>query len=256
MIILRQTFFNTTTQATTSNGTATVSSIFDRNRNTTWQSDNAGTDSTAATFRVVFEATQTVSQIVLLGINLKNFSVHPNTTTSNFTPSISETTNSATSLYYAVGTNTTVKELVVTMNTTQTVSQEKEIGELIVSNLLYDFNSDRLPSAKGYKPTVFKKQIAHQMSDGGIILYNITNKFRANVNMDFVPTSTVNTLKTIYDLNTPYIFIPFETSTSWNGDIAEAVWPGEFDFVQFTDNDRGNGYTGSIEIRQTPGGLF
>lgn len=256
MIILRPTFFNTSTMFTSSNGTSTVANLFDRNRNTQWASDNAGTDATTATFRIVFPTTQTVSQIVLLNHNLENFTIKPNTTTSDFTPSISSTTNSATNLYFSVGTLTAVKEIVITMNATISADEEKRVGEFIASNLLYDFTSDRLPPADSYRPRLIKKQIIHEMSDGGVALYNIRDKFAAEIDQNFVPTSSVDNLRDIYDLGTPFLFIPFETATSWNGDIAECVWPGDFNFFQFSDNNKGNGYQGTISLRQTPGGAF
>lgn len=221
-----------------------------------WGTENAGTDATTAALRIVFETTKTVSQVILLGINLKDFSVHPNTTTSNFTPAISETTNSATSLYYSVNTDTTIKEIVISMDSTQIADQEKSVGEFIVTNLLYNFTSDRPPPADGYTPRLYKKQVVHEMSDGGTALFNIRNKFHTEIELSFVPTTTFNTLRSVYDLVTPFVFIPFETATAWNGDVAECVWPGNFDFYKFSDNNRGNGYTGKINIRQTPGGTF
>ena len=256
MIFLRQTFVNTVTQMSSTNGSTTFANIFDRNRATTWQTNNAGTDATSATLRIVFSTTQTVSNIILMGINLRNFTIHPNTTTSNFTAAISETTNSATSLYYSFNTMTTIKDVVIVANSTQTADQEKQIGELIVTNLLYNFISDRLPSAANYTPRINKKQIIHTMSDGGTALYNIRNKFEADISMAFVPTTTFNSLKTIYDLATPTIFIPFETTTAWGGDIAEVVWPGQFDFMKLSSNNSANGYKGKIILKQTSGGTF
>ncbi|MDI6756446.1 MAG: hypothetical protein QME32_00320 [Endomicrobiia bacterium] len=253
---MRQNFINTTSQATTSNGTSTLANLFDKDKVSQWSSENAGTDATTATLRIIFGSTMTVSQVIMANHNLKNFKIRPNTTTSDFTPSISMTTNSATSNYWAVNTLTTVKEVVVSANTTITADNEKSIGELIISNLLYSFATDRLPAAENYTPRIDKKQIVHEMSDGGINLYNISSKFRADIDFDFVPTSTVESLRTIYNLNTPFVFIPFETATSWNGSWAECIWPGAFEFEEFTDNTLGNGYTGSIKLRQTAGGAY
>lgn len=256
MIILRQNFFNTSGMATTSNGTSTLANLFDRDKSSQWSSENAGTDTTAATLRIIFDSTLTVSQVIMSNHNLKNFRIRPNTTTSDFTPSISMTTNSATGNYWAVNTLTTVKEVVISANTTITADNEKSIGELLISNLLYDFSTDRLPAAENYTPRIDKKQIVHEMSDGGVALYNIVSKFRADMEFDFVPTSTVDSLRTIYNLNAPFVFVPFETATAWDGYWAECVWPGPFEFEEFTDNARGNGYTGTIKIRQTVGGSY
>lgn len=255
MIILKQTYFNTTTMATTTNGTATVAYLFDRNRGTQWSSENAGSDATAATMRIVFAATTSISNIILANHNLKSFSIHPGTTTSNFSPAVSSTTNSATSLYFSFATST-VTEIVATMNTTITAGQEKSIGELIISELLYDFATDRLPTAGDYDAKIDRKQIIHTMSDGGIALYNIASRFSAEIKLDFVPTVTAEALRTVFNLATPFIFVPFETSTSWNGIFPECVWPGAFEFEEFTDNSKTNGFIGKVRMRQTPGGTY
>lgn len=255
MQILRQTFLSTLTMATTSNGTSTLANLFDREVALQWSTENAGTDATAASLRIVFPSTQTVSQILLGGHNLRNFTIHPNTTTATFTPAISHTTNSATNHYFSVNT-ISLSEVVIQMNSTITANEEKKIGELIVSNLLYDFANDRLPTAKNYDPSLFKKQVVHDMSDGGTALFNLASKFKADIKMDFVPTSTMNSLRTIYDLGEAFVFVPFETSTSWNGKWAECVWIGDFDFEEFSGNDKTNGYKGKMKLRQTPGGSY
>lgn len=255
MILLRQNFFNTTTQATTSNGTSTVLRLFDNSGDTQWISENAGTDATSTTLTVIFTDTQTVSNLVVMGTNLKDFSIYYNTVTST-NLWVSETTNSATNLYYAVTTNTAIEKVIVSGNATQTSNEEKKIGELVITNLLYDFTSDRLPSAKGYKPKLDKMQFVHKMSDGGTVLYNLNNNFNANIQMDFVPTSTVDTLKTVYDLGTPFIFVPHETTSSWDAAMYETVWVDDFEFLRFSNNAKANGFSGAIKLRQTPGGEF
>lgn len=253
MIILRQNFVDTTTQFTTSNGTTTIANLFDRDRETQWVSENAGTDATFAALRIVFDTTQTVSQIVVLNTNVSSILTYANTTSSvlaSVGPLASQ------DVYFSFATNTTVKEVVIIMVATQVADQEKEIGEVIVSNNLYNFTSDRFPTHDAYNPRIHKKQVVHEMSDGGTATYNIKNKFHADIDLSFVPTTTFDSLKTIYDLTEPFIFIPFETTTSWNGQIAECVWPGEFDLYGFSDNNRGNGYRGTIKLRQTPGGSY
>lgn len=256
MIILDKNRINTTTQLTTTNGTTTLANLFDRNKNTSWITDNAGTDATSATLRVIFASTLTVSRIFLANHNLKNFTIRPNTTTASFSPAIAETTNSATYNYYALNSSTAVKDVIITANSTIVANQEKNIAEFFLSGLLYDFVSDRLPSAEGYKPRIEKKQTAHEMSDGGIILYNISSKFSAEIEIGFVPTATVNSLRTIYDSYTPVVFVPLETITSWDGGYAECVWLGDFEFLEFSDNNYGNGYRGIIRLKQTPGGSY
>jgi len=260
MIILRQNFINTTTQMTTTNGTITVKNLFDRNKNTTWESENAGTDSTSATMTISFDTTQTVSRICMQNHNLKQFTVQyeegAGTVTAFVSNPISITANSTSHHYFSFNTVTTIEKIHLSMDSTFPSAAEKFVGEFMITNDLYDFSTDRLPSAAQYKPRIFKKQVVHEMSDGGISLYNIRNKFQAEIRYNFVPTSSVDTLKTVYDLSDPFIFIPFETATSWDGNLAECVWIGPFEFIEFSSNNLGNGFNGRLQLRQTPGGSF
>ena len=255
MIILRPNFLNTTTMVSTTNGTVTAANLFDQQPARKWTTDNADTDATTATLEIHFGETLTVSQIILKNINVKDFTIHYNAVTSTSLWS-TFTTNSATNLYIEPGTTTGVESVHLTLNSTISANSQKTIGDLYISNLLYDFTDDRLPNAKSYKPFIFKKQIKHTMSDGGTILYNIRDKYHASIKMGFVPTSTVDTLRTIYDLDTAFLFVPFQTTSGWDGDIAEVVWPGNFDFMQFSDNNLGNGFQGRVQLMQTPGGIF
>lgn len=255
MIFLRANFLDTTTSLTTTNGTASLPNIFDRYASTQWISENAGTDATAATIRIVFPNTQTVSHILLRNHNLRGFSLHPGTTTSNFSPTAGVTANSATHHYFSVAT-TSLTEIVLSMSTTITANEEKTVGEFIVTNLLYDMATDRLPAAGEYKPLTFKKQIVSDMSDGGVSLLDIATKFRAKMDLNFVPTASVASLRAIYTLGAPFLFVPFETTTAWNGDAPECVWVGDFGFGEFSTNDPAQGFKGTIDLRQTPGGDF
>jgi streptogramin lyase len=160
--------------------------------------------------------------------------------------------NAQTSNYFSFDTITT-KRIRLTANKTITANEEKKVGEFIISKLLYDFKTDRLPPAKAYKPDLIRKQIVHKMSDGGIALYNIAEKFKAQLGFTFLPTTSANTLKTIYESKDPFYFIPWETVTSWDGDIFECNWMRGYGLMGFSDNDLGNGYKGKILIQETPG---
>lgn len=254
MIILNKNYIDSTASLTTSAGTSTAVNIYDRNKLTQYISEN--TTSTAITMRYALAATQTVDKIILLNHNLKNFNIYPNTTTANFSPAIATTTNAATDLYFSFATLTTIKEIIITVNSTTVSGDEKKIGELIISKLIYNFANDRFPTSENYKPRIMRKQIIHEMADGGVKIYNVANKFAAEIGLSFVPTTTEITLKSIYTTADPIIFIPFETTTSWNGDIAECVWVGDYSFMEFSDNNRGIGYRGTISLRQTSGGSF
>lgn len=254
MIFIRQNFYTTATMFTSSNGTSSAANLFDTNRATQYVTENAGSDVTTATFTIAFASTQTVSQVLLLNHNLNQFRVFYNGVTANSWAN--ETTNSATSNYYAVTTATAVTSVTLQMDQTIAANSEKTVGEFIISNLLYDFSTNRLPTYKEYQPKIAKQQFVHQMSDGGTSIFNLRNKFSADLELDFAPTATVASLKTIYDLADPVIFVPAETSASWDGEAAEVVWTGPFTFLELSHNNRGNGFSGKLTLRQTPGGSF
>jgi len=235
-----------------SGGTSTAENLFDNKKSTQYQSAGAGTDASTVTITIELDATQTVSNIVLLNHNLENFSCTYDTAGTAFSPAISETTNSQTSNYYSVATITT-KRINLICNETNPVDQEKKIGEFIISKLLYDFTTDRLPPAKAYKPDLVQKQVIHHMSDGGVTLYNISEKFKAQLGFSFLPTTSATTLKTIFDSKDPFYFAPWETTTAWDGDIFECNWMGSYGLMGFSDNNTGNGYKGTILIQETAG---
>ncbi len=254
MIILRPNFFDTITTATVTSGTVTVTNMIDNNIDTQYESSGFNDDLTSTTISIDFTDTQTVSNIVLLNHNLKDYSIYYNSNVANvFSPDLVFTTNSETSQYFSFTTVTTITNITLLMNKTITADEEKKVGQFIINNLFYDFTTDRLPTAKNYDPTIFKKQIKHVMSDGGINLYNIAEKFKSRIKLDFVPTSTQVILKSIYDSNDPVIFIPFETTSSWDADIFEVVWTGNFNIKKFTNNNREIGFTGDIIFEEVPG---
>lgn len=254
MIFLRQTFFNTTTVASVTSGTATVVNMIDKKASSQFETVGDDSDLTSSTIVLNLSSTETVSNICLLNHNLQDYHIFymvgANTTT--FSPDIVFSTNSETSQYFSFNTVTT-DNIHLKGNETITADEEKKVGEFIVSNLFYDFETDRLPTAKNYRPEIRKKQVVHKMSDGGINLYNIADKFRARIKLDFVPTSTEIILKSVFDSADPVNFIPFETTSSWNADIYEVNWTGHYNIMQFSDNNRGNGFKGQIMLQESTG---
>lgn len=254
MLFLRSNFFNTTTQATVDSNTSTVSDMIDGNESTQYISSGYNSDTLSTTITVTFDTTQTVSNIILLNHNMKKFLLYYNNTTTNlFSPSLLYLTNSETSHFFSVATVTNITSINLKIDTTITPNQEKQLGEFIITNLLYDFSTDRLPTAKNYRPELQKKQVVHKMSDGGIHLYNIADKFKARIRLDFVPTSTEITLKSIYDLNDSFLFVPFETTSAWDAQVYDVNWVKTYNFLRFTDNNKNLGYRGEIRLAETTG---
>lgn len=254
MIILKTNFFNTTTAASVTSGTDTVINMIDKKPETQYVTEGFAGDALSTTVSIDFDSTQTVDKIVLKNINLKDFSIYYNNTTTNiFSTDINETTNSATNLYFTFNTVTTITNITMKMNATIIADQEKKVGGFLISKLFYDFESDRLPAAKNYTPRVTRRQVKHEMSDGGITLFNLAEKFKTSLKFSFVPTSTELVLKSIYDDNDPVNFLPFETTSSWDGDIFEVNWTGQFDFLKFSDNNKKIGFSGNMVLEETPG---
>lgn len=260
MKILAINSINTTTQFTTPagvGGTATIVNMFDRDTRTQWQAGNDG-DGTSASFNITFDVTQTVSEIIFRNWNARSFDVtryNAGTLITVTGAEISVTANSLTN-YYATLATAAVTTITVQIHTTIVADEAKEIGEMLVTRLLYDFASDRLPAAAEYKPAIAKRQIVHEMSDGGVSVYNVKNKFAAEIEMRFVPTATEQTLRSIYDQQDPFNFVPLDTTTGWDGNMAECNWIGDYEFLEFSDNAPANGYTGMVRLRQTQGGQY
>lgn len=240
--------------ASVTSGSDTIINMIDKIPATQYVTEGFAGDALSTTVSIDFPATQTVDKIVLKNHNLKDFSIYYNNTTTNiFSTDINFSTNSETNHYFTFNTITTITNITLKLNATIIADQEKKIGELIISKLFYDFESDRLPSANNYSSQIVRKQVKHEMSDGGVTLFNLAEKFKANLRFSFVPTSTVLVLKDIYDDNDPVNFISFETTSSWDGDIFEVNWTGQFNFLKFSDNNRDIGFSGNMLLEETPG---
>lgn len=248
MIFLKQTYFNTTTISSITSGTGTVGNLIDKRPSTQYETVGFSGDLTTASIVLNFAVTQTISNIIILNHNLEDMVITYDTATALDTIS----GNSDTSLYLTFATITTDR-LTFFLAGTIVSDEEKKVGEIIISELLYDFATDRLPTANNYNPEINKKQVVQRMSDGGVNIYSIAEKFRTSLKFDFVPTSTEISFKSVYDSSNPINFVPFETSSSWDAAIYEVVWTGKYDFLKFSDNLRGNGFTGSIILEETPG---
>ena len=250
MEFLDQNLLNTTTMVTTTaaSGSGTALYAFDRNTSLGWTSVNYNS-TTATVFSIVFAQPVVISHLLLQSHNLRAFSAYYNSLTANslFT---AETTNSATSSYYSFN-SVTVSSVDLQMDNTIAGSVEKTFGEIILSNRRLVFAKN--PSVGNWKPTIFRKQIVHDMPDGGAKVYNIRDKFRANLEFDFITQSFHDSLKTVHSTAVPLYFLPFPTTTAWDGSAYETVWIGDFNF-KHGDNSKTQGYNGSINLRQTSGG--
>jgi len=246
MEFLSENLFNTTTQAKVDSNTTTVEYLFDRSTSLGYSSD--GYNSTTATMiSVEFSAPQVISHILMQNHNLRDFRLFYDSATANSL--LVDATNSNTSTYLAFS-SVTVSSVQLQMNNTIEGSVEKEIRELFIGERHVQF--ERNPTVKKWKPMIFRKQIEHEMPDGGTVLFNIKDKYRASLAWEYITDDFRDDLYTVHRSALPLYFVPFPTATAWLGEAYETVWTGGFDFKHAT-NDKDQGWSGSINLKETPG---
>lgn len=243
----RANLINTTSMFTLdANQTGTIAYIIDNNKGTTF-STSGYNSTTSTTITVTFSPARIISHILILNHNIKNWDGWINTSTNQF---VNTSTNSATSSYFSFASQT-ASTISIRMFDTIEGSVEKEIGELIITERRYAF--ERNPSIEDFVYAFQRKQVRHEMPDGGISLFNIRDKYRTNLKLEFFSQTSHDTLKGIYDNALPIFFVPFPTTTGWDGNGFECNWSGKFDF-RYSTNVKTPGYTGKIMLEETPGG--
>lgn len=258
MELIKANFANTTTQFVVNDNTASVANIMIRDQRYQFYSANFANDSTTVSMRINFSQTMTVDRIALVGHNLKSFTMYYNgNTASTFAlDQYADTTvsdyssNSNTSQYFSV-TPVYCTSVSIDMKSTITPNQNKYIGYLVVSEKMTDFGG-RVPSAQSYIPQSVSKNIRHQLSDGGIRVHTIDEKWVTQVSFDYLTESIRNELKNVYDNHEEMVFVPFGTASGWDGFSYPCIWDGPFNFYRYSDNASTAGYSGSLTLIETP----
>lgn len=248
MQFLRKNELNTTTQIVVDAvNTATVGNIFDRDTRTKWTTVGYGT-TTSTVLSIEFATATSIDKIFIQNHNLKQFRVFYNSiTASTFTPNISETTNSATSNYYDVAT-TTVNSIQIQVDRATTADTEKMIGELYVGSLMLAFEQN--PASGNYTPIVDREQVVHKMPNGGVAIFNVADKFEAKISLKYIASTFESSLRNVYDTGTTFVFVPFGTTTAWDGFAYEVAWTGKYDF-KYSSNNQAAGYSGTLVLEET-----
>lgn len=257
MEFLKANLINTTTQLAVNNNTSTIANLFARDPYFQYYTDGMNNDATTASITITFDAATVVSRIALVDTNLKSFTIFYNGSTAN-TFALTTTGSTIASSFstnvddgvYLRFSSLTVSSITIDMKTTQTANQEKRLGLMVVSDLYLSLS--QLPSASNYKPIETPKQIVHTLSDGGTRIHNVRKKKDVTISLDYVSTTLRDSIKDIYELSSPFIFCPFGTTTSWDSFIFEGVWPGSFDFYEYSDNATVSGFSGKIKMKETP----
>jgi hypothetical protein len=254
MEFLRQNLLNTTTMITTTanNGVGTFAYAYDRNVRLKYTTVGYNS-STVSGFSVKFSSTTPVSHILIQNHNLRQFRVYYDSVTANSLAVV--TNNSATSTYISFAT-VSVANIEIEMELQQTSgapasNTEKMFGEIIIGDRLLVF--ERNPSYDNWNPTWMRKQIVHEMPDGGVKVFQIQDKFQANLQWHYVTQSFRDNLYTLWSSANSMYFVPFPTTSAWDGRAYEIAWLGDFNFT-YEENSKTQGFMGNVMLRETAGG--
>lgn len=212
-------------------------------------------DNTIASIKINFAATVTASRLGLTGINSKEFRIYYDGVTANALALLSGATttsvwssNSETGMFLQY-TPVAMTSLTIEMKKTMVANAEKAIGYLVISQERLTF--DRLPAAKNYSPIQGSEEVVHRLSNGRTRIQTIGDVWDFQLKLDYVSASMKNSLKTIFEMHTSHIFVPFGTTTSWDKVMRPVVWPAPFDFERYSDNAANTGFEGTINLLET-----
>lgn len=193
---------------------------------------------------ITFDSTVSISKIGLKGINWKNFMVY---NAGNMLEYIQN--NSETSIYltYSQFYCTTLLFYVIS---TQVANEEKALGYVVASDVITNFGG-KVPSAQKYRPIYRSKKIVHELSDGSYRSQVFDKKFGCDIQLDFVSSTVKDDLRDAYNNNTDFVFVPFGTTTGWDGVMFPCIWANDFEFFEVTDNNAAGGHSGSIKFLET-----
>lgn len=242
---------------TVNNNTGLSSNLFNRDQYYQYYTDSLNSDVLTSSITITFGATTNVSAIALMDTNVKEFDIFYNGATANSFTLVSQATttskftgNADSNVLLRFAT-IAVSSITFDLKKTITANQEKVLGLLHISELIYTMG--KVPNSGNYKPSLVSKQIVHNLSDGGVRINKVRNKFDLPINLDYLSSSEVSSLRAVYDLGTSFNFEAFGTSTGWvNPVFFEAVWIGDFKFYEYSDDAISSGFSGSIKLKETP----
>lgn len=255
MEFLSANFLQTTSAIVVGSNTFTAEYLLSPDLTRQYISDGFADDTTATAITINFDETQTIDRIALMGHNLKGFTIYYNgvsanvfnitgpTTTSNFNQ------NSATSNYLQLSAPVAVTSVTFNLKTTQTANTEKAVGYILLS--ANELTFPRFPSSDGFSPVVVSKELTHALSNGGTRRHVIDKKWDIKIKFKYIDQDFRDDLRAIYDENEPKVFVPFGTTTGWDGFLFEANWVGNFDFYKFSDDAVSAGFSGQISLKET-----
>lgn len=245
MEFLSQNIVNTTTQFVLPCNTNLAQYLIDRNKQLQYQTSGY-TSNTSCVISVEFSSPEIVSNILLQNHNMKDFRIFYDSVTANSIQIFAS--NSETSNYLNFN-SITVSSIQLQIDSAMTADTERYIGEFIVTEkkLVFEHN----PSIKDFTPTIDRYQVKHIMADGGTALHNIRDKFKVKIKSKFISETHYNDLLSLYNDALPLYFVPFPTTTSWDGKAYEMIWSGDFDY-NYATNVKSIGFNGTMVLEETP----
>lgn len=244
MEFLGQNLINTTTLIKVDSASTTTDRLIDRNRINQYETSGYASG-TSSIISIEFSASTIISNVLIQSHNLKDFRIFYNSVTANSLGVYSSNSDTSTYVDFA---SVTVSSVQLQMDDAFTYV-EMLVGQFVLANKHFEF--ERNPSVKNFKPLIDRNQIRHVMADGGIVLHNIKDKYKVEMKFEFVTESFYNSLLELYTTASPVYYIPFPTTSAWDGNAYEMVWSKDFDF-KYSTNVRAIGYSGKMILEETP----
>lgn len=156
----------------------------------------------------------------------------------------------AENIYLAFDLSTITSLRVVVYSVTSGDSIVK-MGQMIVAAEEYALPHN--PDFANYDPTLVGLREEKQMASGGVTTQRRDEKFQARIGLRWMPESDKESILAMYRSTGAYYFVPFPTTTAWDGQAHEVVPVGNFELFKPARNDRMVPlYAGDIIIKETP----
>lgn len=234
-----------------------------------------------ATFDIAFSAKTEVSTIILenvLASHIVASNLSYNTGTTSTALDIQYASNTQTSYIFDLGfSETTLTFDSVTalldgeswmissdgeFNGSYTISALGETAgsfQSFLDNIYFlrkIFYLDSLPDSEGLLISYNKMNIIHNIADGGIKKSSLSEASVVTIEIDFIKEDERDSLKSLYEkFNSFFIVIDEENADiapEYEGQALKVNWVGDFEFKQLSDDYKGNGYRGVINLAEVP----
>jgi hypothetical protein len=190
--------------------------MFNRRRLDKWESSGAASDLTDVVLEIDFLTNRTISDLILIDTNLKDFKLDY-WTGAVFSNVFTETAN-ASSFYHKIFTPQVTTKIKFTMSKTIVANEEKEIVEFIISNLIGQLEFRPLLQARNQANVQENKMINGKSKfvfNETQHIFNLQIRNYTNINDRIL-------LQTLTDLADSFL-----------------IWPSGGDITQFSHPDEG-----------------